>query len=164
MHSNSIVHRDIKPENILMEKIDTLDIKLTDFGFATYFDKKLDEVLGSPIYMPPEIVDRQLYDQKVDIWSAGVVTYIMLCGKPPFLGDGKAEVYKAIKTQEPDMYCEEWKHVSPEAKDFVQMALNKDPNQRPSAKGMLDHTWLQEFDDKIKPNEKKLDEVSMNLK
>lgn len=58
MHSNNMVHRDIKPENILIEKVETLEIKLTDFGFATYFDSKLSEVLGSPIYMPPEIVDR----------------------------------------------------------------------------------------------------------
>jgi serine/threonine protein kinase len=60
MHSNNIVHRDIKPENVLLEKVESLEIKLTDFGFATYFDEKskLDEVLGSPIYMPPEIVDK----------------------------------------------------------------------------------------------------------
>lgn len=102
MHSSNIVHRDIKPENILMEKKDPLsklEIKLTDFGFATYFDqnKKLDEVLGSPIYMPPEIVKHEKYDQKADVWSAGVVTYVMLCGKPPFYHETKEGVYEAIK-------------------------------------------------------------------
>lgn len=99
MHSNNIVHRDIKPENVLLEKLESLEVKLTDFGFATYFDEKskLDEVLGSPIYMPPEIVDKQTYDAKVDVWSAGIVVYIMLCGRPPFLGDSKADVYRAIK-------------------------------------------------------------------
>jgi len=58
MHKKNIVHRDLKPENILIESLENLEIKLTDFGFATYFDQKgkLDEVLGSPLYMPPEIV------------------------------------------------------------------------------------------------------------
>ena len=77
-----------------------LIIKLTDFGFASYFDekKKLKEVLGSPIYMPPEIVKNEAYNSKVDVWSAGVVTYVLLCGKPPFYGQNKDEVYTAIKT------------------------------------------------------------------
>lgn len=85
-----------------MDSIDDLYIKLTDFGFATYFNQKdqLDEVLGSPIYMPPEIVNHQKYDSKVDIWSAGCVTFVMLTGKPPFFGSSKAEVYKAIAEQE----------------------------------------------------------------
>jgi serine/threonine protein kinase len=91
MHSSNIVHRDIKPENILLEKVLPLEIKMTDFGFATYFEEKmkLNEVLGSPIYMAPEIVEKQAYDTKVDVWSAGCVAFIMLCGTPPFLGDSK---------------------------------------------------------------------------
>ena len=65
---------------------DDLVVKLTDFGFAQYFseDKKFEEVLGSPLYMPPEIIRREKYDSKVDIWSATVVIYIMLIGRPPF--------------------------------------------------------------------------------
>ena len=90
------MHRDIKPENILIEDTKTIEIKLTDFGFATYFDSKakLDEVLGSPIYMPPEIVAHQKYDSKVDIWSSGIVVYILLSGKAPFVSDSKEEVYR----------------------------------------------------------------------
>jgi calcium-dependent protein kinase len=99
MHKSNIVHRDLKPENILMENLDDLTVKLTDFGFATFFDENdlLDEVLGSPIYMPPEIILRQKYDSKVDTWSAGVVAYILLTGLPPFTGVNKDEVYKAIQ-------------------------------------------------------------------
>jgi calcium-dependent protein kinase len=96
MHKRNIVHRDIKPENILIADLESLEIKVTDFGFATYFDanKKLDEVLGSPIYMPPEIVKKELYDSKVDIWSAGVVVFILLTGTPPFVSESKEAVFK----------------------------------------------------------------------
>jgi calcium-dependent protein kinase len=93
MHLKGIVHRDIKPENVLIENLENLEIKLTDFGFATYFDHRkgeLNEVLGSPLYMPPEIVKHEKYDSKVDIWSAGVMTYILLVGKPPFMGKTKS--------------------------------------------------------------------------
>ena len=98
MHQNSIMHRDIKPENILMDNVDDLYIKLTDFGFSTYFapGKTQNEVLGSPIYMPPEIVAQCDYDAKVDVWSAGAVAYVLLTGKPPFFGDTKEAVYNAI--------------------------------------------------------------------
>ena len=83
----------------MIEDVNNLYIKLTDFGFATQFNETdlLDEVLGSPIYMPPEIVNNEKYDQKVDIWSTGVVLYILLCGKPPFYGDSKDKVYEQIK-------------------------------------------------------------------
>ena len=82
-----------------MDSLDDLTVKLTDFGFATFFDENdlLDEVLGSPIYMPPEIILRQKYDSKVDTWSAGVVAYILLTGLPPFSGANKEEVYAAIQ-------------------------------------------------------------------
>lgn len=99
MHQKNIVHRDIKPENILMDTVnDDLYVKLTDFGFATHFQQntKIDQVLGSPIYMPPEIVLEEKYDAKADVWSAGVVVFVMLTGKPPFYGETKQQVYDAI--------------------------------------------------------------------
>lgn len=79
-----------------------MEIKLTDFGFATFTqqNKQLSEVLGSPIYMPPEIVLSKNYDHKVDVWSAGVVTYVLITGKPPFYGKSKEELYLAIKNNE----------------------------------------------------------------
>lgn len=125
MHLNKIVHRDLKPENVLIDNIQNLEIKLTDFGFATYFDQKgqLNEVLGSPLYMPPEIVNRESYDSKVDIWSAGVMTYILLVGKPPFSGKTKSQVYQAI-TDNPLVFNEmDWSPISESAKDFVKLCL-----------------------------------------
>ena len=144
MHKNNIVHRDIKPENILIDSMEDLSVKLTDFGFATYFDddELLDEILGSPIYMPPEIVMRHKYDSKVDVWSAGVVTYILLCGRPPFTGLTKEEVYAAIQFQELPLHSQEWFKVSDEAKDFLMQTLNKDPFERFSAEEALRHPYL----------------------
>jgi calcium-dependent protein kinase len=98
MHKKNIVHRDIKPENILMESKDiaNLNIKITDFGFAKCYDPReggLNESLGSPMYMAPEIIKNLPYDTKVDIWSLGVVSYILLSGKPPFTGKTKQDIF-----------------------------------------------------------------------
>ena len=85
--------RDIKPENILLEASDlnNLNIKITDFGFACFFDptEGLKDVLGSPLYMAPEIIKEKKYDQRVDVWSCGVIAYILLSGRPPFRGKAK---------------------------------------------------------------------------
>ena len=100
MHSKNITHRDLKPENILLESkdVDNLNVKIADFGFSCFFDpeKGLDLVLGSPLYMAPEIIqigaNKQLkmrYNEKVDVWSIGVITYMLLTGRNPFPGKTK---------------------------------------------------------------------------
>lgn len=98
MHKKNIVHRDIKPENILLVYKDhrSLDVKITDFGFARCYDPAeggLEETLGSPLYMAPEIVKKIKYDTKVDIWSLGVMAYVLLSGRPPFAGKTKEEIF-----------------------------------------------------------------------
>jgi serine/threonine protein kinase len=91
MHLQNITHRDIKPENILLvsEDPDCFDIRIADLGFACEFDKNsgLDLVLGTPLYMAPELVKHEKYSEKVDVWSLGIITYQVLSGKTPF--DGK---------------------------------------------------------------------------
>ena len=113
-----------------MEKSDpnSLSIKITDFGFAVFYDPKegLKEVLGSPLYMAPEIVREETYDEKVDTWSVGVITYILLSGRPPFKGRSKAEMFKSITSSELVFDHKIWESISPEAKDFISMALIKD--------------------------------------
>lgn len=104
MHKKSIVHRDIKPENILLDSkdVNNLTVKITDFGFAKCYDPMeggLEDTLGSPLYMAPEIVKKVKYDTKVDIWSLGVMTYVMLSGKPPFTGRSKEEIFIQLTTQ-----------------------------------------------------------------
>jgi len=143
LHSNDIVHRDIKPENILIDNIDNMEIKLTDFGFATFHQSKsLDDVLGSPIYMPPEIIREERYGNKVDVWSAGVVAYVLITGKPPFVGKDKADVYREIKTKELDYSIPEFKYISENCIDFLKNTLLKNPDMRISAQEALAHPWL----------------------
>jgi serine/threonine protein kinase len=90
MHHNRITHRDLKPANILLERIGEIDlhVKIADFGFSCIYDPKdgLDSKLGSPLYMAPEIIKREVYDSKVDIWAFGCIAYQMLCGIHPFQG------------------------------------------------------------------------------
>jgi serine/threonine protein kinase len=142
MHKKNIAHRDIKPENILMQSkdIDNLDLKITDFGFAKCYDPSeggLTETLGSPLYMAPEIIKKLEYNCSVDIWALGVMTYIMLSGKPPFKGRSKDEVFVEITTKNINYSGELWKSTSKEAKNFIRKMLIRDPNQRMSAEDLL---------------------------
>jgi calcium-dependent protein kinase len=126
------------------EDKENLNIKITDFGFACFYtpEKGVKEVLGSPLYMAPEIIHEELYDQKVDIWSTGIIAYILLCGRPPFKGKSKPDIFQSI-TRSPVMFDGDiWRKVSDEAKDFIVKCLNKEKNLRPSATELLDHPWI----------------------
>ena len=97
MHKQRVVHRDLKPENILVDKeSDTL--KIADFGTAAFLrqTQALTEVVGTPYYMAPEVL-RGKYDEKCDVWSCGVILYILLCGAPPFNGHSETEILDKIK-------------------------------------------------------------------
>jgi calcium-dependent protein kinase len=165
-HKNNICHRDLKPENFLYEvkKEDSI-LKLIDFGLATLFTelkkenkkqgvkkqkimKRLNTQAGTPLYMSPEVINRN-YSSSCDIWSAGVILYIMLCGYPPFYGDTDIEVYKKITTYDYEFDDEVWDGISDEAKDLIKKILVPDP-ERLKVKGALKHPWLV----KNTPNEK----------
>lgn len=124
-----------------MLRKDGLDIKLTDFGFAvcTPDVHKLQEELGSRWYMAPEILAKQEYNEKVDVWSAGVVAHLLLIGEPPFPGDTKEEVYKMIRTNEINYNGEEYIHLSDQAKDFLSKTLQKMPGERHTSAQLLNH-------------------------
>ena len=98
MHQKNIIHWDIKPENILFESKDQEDIKITDFGFSAFFDPKdgLSLILGSPLYMAPEIIKGNYYNEKVDIWSVGVITFMLLSGRSPFPGKTNDDIKHLI--------------------------------------------------------------------
>jgi len=93
LHKKNIAHRDLKPENILLvhKELDKFDVKIADFGFAAQFNPKIgfDKKMGSAMYMAPELVLRKNYNEKVDIWSIGIITFILLTGEPPFYAKNK---------------------------------------------------------------------------
>jgi len=156
LHGHGIVHRDLKPENLLLKSHDDdTDIKLADFGFAKNFRRdRLDTVCGTPDYIAPEVCAlldlkkvpahlRPCYDEKCDIWSAGVIAYILLGGYPPFYHDNRQELFKLIRKGAFEFHPEFWGEVSPEAKELISKMLTVDPSERPSAASLLAHPWLQ---------------------
>ena len=120
-----------------------LDVKITDFGFAELCkdDKGFDLQLGTPLYMAPEIVRNEKYDKTVDCWSIGVITWILLIGKPPFKGNKPKKVHKEILKGIP-WKTKEYLALSDNAKDFLKKALAEKPEDRALPATLLKHKWL----------------------
>ena len=143
-HSRGITHRDLKPENILFESLKPdAEIKLIDFGLSRKYAKneKMHTILGTPYYVAPEVLKGE-YDEKCDIWSIGAMTYLMLCGDPPFTGSSNNEIFKKIVKTEVKFNPYKWKNISNNAKDFVKLCLNKNASERPSASKAVEHKWF----------------------
>ena len=144
IHSQNIVHRDIKPENILFaNKKDYSTLKLIDFGLATTSSKDTKSV-GTPYYMSPETIEGHSY-AKSDIWSVGVIVYLMLTGKYAFQADKGEDLYKKIKTEEIDMNPLIESKCSQEAIDFIQKCLKKNHLERMNTAECLEHPWITKF-------------------
>ncbi|GMI61912.1 hypothetical protein ScalyP_jg6062 [Parmales sp. scaly parma] len=143
LHVRNIVHRDLKPENLLLaNKQDDSNIRLADFGFAKRVIKPLKTQCGTPGYVAPEILRGDTYGLSVDMWSIGVITYILLGGYPPFHDDNQSVLYKKIKAGEFVFHPEYWDPVSPEAKDLITRMLCVDHTKRLTAEDALDHPWI----------------------
>ncbi len=143
-HSLGIVHRDLKPENILFEnKSEFSDIKIIDFGLSRklFNNDDLHSIVGSPFYVAPEVLEGN-YDAKCDVWSIGVISYCLLCGRPPFYSNDKKELFKMIKSQEAKFTHQIWQNISEEAKDFIKSTLVKNHKKRPNARKILKHKWF----------------------
>lgn len=141
------MHRDLKPGNILMCSTDSndLSIKLSDFGFSSFYDTQ-QNMLGTPIYMAPEIFKKKKYTSKVDIWSIGIITYKLLVGKSPFHGISKFnQLEKTIKKEGLNLPQDFINNFSEEAVDFIQLATNYQPKLRPTARQLLKHPWIHKF-------------------
>mmetsp|Transcript_20689 Transcript_20689/g.34816 ORF Transcript_20689/g.34816 Transcript_20689/m.34816 type:complete len:388 (+) Transcript_20689:161-1324(+) len=144
-HSKNIVHRDLKPENLLLAGFeDDSHIKLADFGFAIQTDGyvSLKTQCGTPGYVAPEILSTQRYGKSVDMWSIGVITYILLGGYPPFHDDNQKALFKKIKNAEYEFHEEYWSEVSEEAKDLIRHLLKINPVERYTAEEALNHPWM----------------------
>ncbi|XP_063059172.1 serine/threonine-protein kinase DCLK1-like [Engraulis encrasicolus] len=158
LHSLNIVHRDIKPENLLVyERQDgRQSLKLGDFGLATVVDGPLYTVCGTPTYVAPEIITETGYGLKVDIWAAGVITYILLCGFPPFRGsnDDQETLFDHILMGQLEFPLPYWDNVSDSAKELIISMLKVEVDQRYTALQVLEHPWVN--DDGLSENEHQL--------
>ncbi|CAD8190994.1 unnamed protein product [Paramecium octaurelia] len=143
-HQKGIVHRDLKPENILFDqKHDQASIKIIDFGASAKLQncEKLQKRIGTPFYVAPEVLDAN-YDEKCDIWSLGVILYILLSGYPPFMGTNEQEVLLKVKKGEYSFDPNDWGKVSNTGKDLIRRMLLYNPVNRISAADALNHEWI----------------------
>jgi serine/threonine protein kinase len=145
MHENDVAHRDIKPENILFETTDEdSPIRIIDFGLSRkHYDCEppMNNVVGTPYYIAPEVL-RKSYTKSADLWSVGVIAYILLCGYPPFNGEDNNAVYDAVRRGRYSFPSAEWSGTSRESRHFIRCLLQKDPQKRMSAMQALKHPWI----------------------
>jgi serine/threonine-protein kinase Chk2 len=148
LHNQGIAHRDLKPENILLKSKEDDTIKLSDFGLSRVMNEdasKMKTMCGTPQYVAPEILteaDNDGYSKACDLWSLGVILYIMLVGYPPFNETKSKSLFEQIKTADFDYDKEFWSKISDEVKDFIVHLLTVDPNKRYNVQQALDHPWM----------------------
>ncbi|EEA06411.1 protein kinase domain-containing protein [Cryptosporidium muris RN66] len=143
-HANEFMHRDLKPENLLFADSSSNSLlKVIDWGFAAKCPKshKFTSIVGTPYYVAPEVLSGS-YSKLCDLWSAGVILYILLCGYPPFHGKDNTEILKRVKTGKYSFDHNSWKYISDLAKDLIKRLLMLDPNCRITAQDALCHPWL----------------------
>ncbi|CAK9167762.1 unnamed protein product [Ilex paraguariensis] len=141
-HKHGVIHRDLKPENFLFaNKKENSPLKAIDFGLSIFFKpgERFSEIVGSPYYMAPEVLKRN-YGPEIDIWSAGVILYILLCGVPPFWAESEQGVAQAILRGTIDFKREPWPSISESAKSLVRHMVEPDPKLRLTAKQVLGYT------------------------
>ncbi|XP_058161772.1 serine/threonine-protein kinase 33 isoform X2 [Dasypus novemcinctus] len=153
LHNKDIVHRDLKLENIMVKSsfIDdnnemNLNIKVTDFGLAVRKQGRSESMMqttcGTPIYMAPEVINAHDYSQQCDIWSIGVIMYILLCGEPPFWASSEEKLFELIRKGELHFGNPVWDSVSDCAKNVLKQLMKVDPAHRITAKELLDNQWI----------------------
>nr|KJB58044.1 hypothetical protein B456_009G191500 [Gossypium raimondii] len=145
-HFMGVMHRDLKPENFLMvSKDEDSQIKATDFGLSVFIEegRMYKDLVGSPYYVAPEVLQRK-YGKEIDVWSAGVILYILLSGVPPFWGETEKEIFKAVSEGNLDLKSQPWPTISEGAKDLIRKMLARDPKKRITAAQALEHPWMKE--------------------
>ncbi|CAL9120585.1 unnamed protein product [Musa acuminata var. zebrina] len=143
-HLQGVVHRDLKPENFLFTSEDEkCTLKAIDFGLSDFVkpDERLNDIVGSAYYVAPEVLHRS-YGTEADMWSIGVIAYILLCGSRPFWARTESGIFRAVLKAEPSFDESPWPSLSSQAKDFVKKLLNKDYRKRMTAAQALCHPWL----------------------
>jgi calcium-dependent protein kinase len=146
LHKHGVCHRDLKPENFLLQTKDAIKdnvVKIIDFGLSSRFveGKPMKTRAGSPIYVAPEVLGGS-YDHKCDLWSTGVIMYILLCGYPPFQGNSDIEVLQKVTTGKVEFRHQDWKNVSEDARNLIVKLMRRSPAERSSAEEALRHPWI----------------------
>ncbi|KAL4658657.1 calcium/calmodulin-dependent protein kinase type 1G-like [Arapaima gigas] len=146
LHRNNIVHRDLKPENLLYYSQDeNSKIMISDFGLSKIEDNgMMSTACGTPGYVAPEILAQKPYSKAVDCWSIGVITYILLCGYPPFYEDNESKLYSKIMNAEYEFDSPFWDDISASAKDFIRNMMQKNSKLRYTSEQALRHPWINE--------------------
>ena len=148
MHQKNIVHRDLKPENILIEnkKDGLIRIKICDFGTAKIYEKNKTErqIVGSTYYIAPEVQDKN-YNKECDLWSIGVIIYILLAGRPPFQGVTDQEVIEKIKLGKLDLQKPPFEKISEEALNLLKALLQYKPENRITSSDALKHHFFSKY-------------------
>jgi len=144
-HKKNVAHRDLKPENLLLtSENDDSDIKIADFGFAKRVTqpKSLTTQCGTPGYVAAEILEGKPYDTQADMWSIGVIVYILLGGYPPFIESNQRTLFRKIRKGQYEFHEEYWGQVSEDAKDLIRNLLTVDPDERFDSSRALANKWI----------------------
>uniref|UniRef100_A0AAR2JML8 Protein kinase domain-containing protein n=1 Tax=Pygocentrus nattereri TaxID=42514 RepID=A0AAR2JML8_PYGNA len=144
LHQLGIVHRDLKPENLLYETpLEDSKIVISDFGLSKMEDQgALSTACGTPAYVAPELLQQKTYGKEVDLWALGVISFILLCGYPPFYDENDSQLYKQIVKADFEFDSPYWDDISHSAKDFIVHLLQKDPERRFNCEQALQHPWI----------------------
>merc|ERR1712032_442629 len=148
MHENHVCHRDLKPENFLFSNKDPIDktlLKIIDFGLSCSFSpgQVLNTKAGTPYYVAPQVLAGK-DDASSDLWSVGVIMYVLLCGYPPFYGETDADVLSKVRLGNFSFNAADWKNISEDAKNLIRMLLKMNPKDRYTAQQGLNHAWIKE--------------------
>ncbi|XP_010122529.1 PREDICTED: serine/threonine-protein kinase 17A, partial [Chlamydotis macqueenii] len=149
LHRSNVVHLDLKPQNILLTSKSPLgDVKIVDFGLSRIMksSEELREIMGTPEYVAPEVLSYDPISTATDMWSIGVLAYVMLTGISPFLGDDKQETFLNISQMNVSYSGEDFDLISESAVDFIKTLLVKKPEDRATAEESLQHPWLEQSD------------------
>jgi len=146
LHEQNICHRDLKPENFLFHNGDPIEgnvLKLIDFGLSRKFNdgEPMSTKAGTPFYVAPEVLTGR-YGHRVDLWSAGVIMYILLCGSPPFSGKNQKEVLASVMKGRLRFHPRAWAGISQDAKELVSSLVKAEPESRLNAGQALMHPWI----------------------
>lgn len=152
-HSLGVMHRDLKPENFLFSTThEDAPLKATDFGLSVFYQpgETFSDVVGSPYYVAPEVL-RKHYGHESDVWSAGVILYILLSGVPPFWAETEIGIFRQILQAKLDFESEPWPGISDSAKDLIRKMLERNPRKRLTAHEVLCHPWIADDNAPDKP-------------